>query len=104
MNTERLLAEIRDANLGYLTLAQKLIVHDMGEAVASLGISEQSAEQLVRLSPEQLTKLASGSTLINRFRIDDDTVWALLTSHRLPGISSSAAADNARPALALSFA
>ena len=40
MNDEQLLAEIREANLTYLMLAQTLIRKDKAEAVFRLGLSE----------------------------------------------------------------
>ena len=39
MNDEQLLAEIREANLTYLMLAQTLIRKDKAEAVFRLGLS-----------------------------------------------------------------
>jgi flagellar transcriptional activator FlhD len=35
----------------------------------------------VALSPAQLLKIASGTMLLCRFRMDDETVWNLLTNH-----------------------
>ncbi|QHI97582.1 flagellar transcriptional regulator FlhD [Xylophilus rhododendri] len=84
MNTEQLLAEIRNANLVYLNVAQKLIEMDKAEAMASLGVSAQSADLLSGLDAHQLDKLAGGSTLLCRFPINDDTVFGLLTSSKAP--------------------
>ena len=84
MNHEQMLGEIRDANLNYLTLAQNLIRLDRSEAVAMLGMNENSADMLAGLSPAQVVKLASGNTLLCRFRVDDDMVWSLLTHHDTP--------------------
>jgi len=84
MNTEHMLAEIRDANLGFLMLAQKLIAQDKAEAVDCLGITGASADLLAGLSNAQVMKLASGNTLLQRFRMDDDMVFGLITSHRTP--------------------
>jgi len=84
MNTEQLLAEIREANLTYLMLAQNLIRQDKAAAVFRLGINEESAELLASLSSAQVLKLASGNTLLCRFRVDDDMVWNLLTNHGTP--------------------
>ena len=42
MNNEQLLAEIREANLTYLMLAQTLIRQDKAEAVFRLGLNEES--------------------------------------------------------------
>ncbi len=33
------------------------------------------------LSPGQMMKIASGNTLLCKFRMDDDLVWELLTNH-----------------------
>ena len=81
MNTEQVLAEIREANLSYLMLAQNLIRADREQALYRLGISEESAALIALLSPGQMMKIASGNTLLCRFRMDDDIVWSLLTSH-----------------------
>ena len=81
MNTEQMLAEIQEANLTYLMLAQSLIRQDKAEAVFRLGINEESADLLASLSSAQILKLASGNTLLCRFRVDDDLVWSLLTNH-----------------------
>ncbi|WKB54484.1 flagellar transcriptional regulator FlhD [Eleftheria terrae] len=79
--TEQILANIREANLSYLMLAQNLIRADRDEALFRLGISEETADLLAVLSPSQLMKIASGNTLLCRFRFDDELVWGLLTNH-----------------------
>lgn len=84
MNNEQLLAEIREANLTYLMLAQNLIRQDKAEAQFRLGLTEEAAELLGALSPAQLMKVASGNMLLCRFRVEDDLVWDLLTNHK-PG-------------------
>jgi flagellar transcriptional activator FlhD len=81
MTTDQLLAEIREANLSYLVLAQHLIREDRAEALYRLGISEEVAEILDRLSTAQLLKIASSSMLMCRFRFDDQVVWKLLLTH-----------------------
>ncbi|ACB32426.1 flagellar transcriptional activator [Leptothrix cholodnii SP-6] len=81
MNTEQILAEIREANLSYLMLAQSLIRADREQALFRLGISEESAAILDTLSPSQIMKIASSNTLLCRMRVDDDLVWGLLTNH-----------------------
>jgi flagellar transcriptional activator FlhD len=81
MNADQILTEIREANLSYLMLAQSLIRTDRDQALFRLGISEESAELLRVLTPAQMMKIASGNTLLCRFRMDDDLVWSLLTSH-----------------------
>jgi flagellar transcriptional activator FlhD len=81
MTDEQLTAEIREANLTYLMLAQNLIRKDKIEAQFRLGVSEESADLLAILSPAQLSKIASSNMLLCRFRMDDDMVWGLLTNH-----------------------
>ena len=81
MNTETVLAEIREANLTYLMLAQSLIRSDRAEALFRLGLSEEAADLIATLSPAQVLKLASNNMLLCRFRVDDEMVWQLLTNH-----------------------
>ena len=81
MNADQILTEIREANLSYLMLAQSLIRSDREQALYRLGISEESAAMLTLLTPAQMMKIASGNTLLCRFRMDDDLVWGLLTNH-----------------------
>ena len=81
MNTEQILAEIREANLSYLMLAQSLIRGDRDQALFRLGVSEETANLIGALTPAQMMKIATGNTLLCRFRMDDDLVWGLLTNH-----------------------
>lgn len=81
MNADQILSEIREANLSYLMLAQSLIRADREQALYRLGISEESAEMIALLAPSQMMKIASGNTLLCRFRMDDELVWGLLTNH-----------------------
>jgi len=81
MTPEQILAEIREANLSYLMLAQSLIRSDREQALYRLGISEDTASLIGTLSSAQMMKIAQSNTLLCRFRMDDDLVWGLLTSH-----------------------
>jgi len=81
MNDDQLTNDIRDANLTYLMLAQNVIRRDKADALFRLGISEESADMLVALSPAQILKIATSPMLLCRFRMDDDVVWGLLTNH-----------------------
>ena len=84
MRNEQILAEIREANMTYLMLAQTLIRQDKAEALFRLGMSEEAADMIGALSPAQIMRIASGNMLLCRFRVDDDLVWNLLTNHK-PG-------------------
>jgi flagellar transcriptional activator FlhD len=81
MTADQILAEIREANLSYLMLAQSLIRIDREQALFRLGVSEDTATLINTLTPAQMMKIATGNTLLCRFRMDDDIVWSLLTSH-----------------------
>ena len=84
MDNAQLLTEIREANLTYLNLAQKMIRLDRSQAAEQLGVTPESADLLALLSPAQVLKIATGNMLLCRFRVDDDLVWNLLTDHRPP--------------------
>ncbi len=88
MNADQMLAEIREANLSYLMLAQSLIRADREQALFRLGLSEEAADRIAALSPAQVLKIASSNTLVCRMRIDDDMVWGLLTNHGKAGSDS----------------
>jgi flagellar transcriptional activator FlhD len=90
MTNEQMLSEIREANLTYLMLAQNLIRLDKAEALFRLGMSEESADMIVTLSPAQILKIASGNMLLCRFRMDDEVVWSLLTNHSATKVDNDA--------------
>ena len=89
MNTEQILAEIREANLSYLMLAQSLVRADREQALFRLGVSEETASLIALLTPAQMMKIAAGNTLLCRMRSDDDLVWSLLA-----GAGKAAANDS----------
>ncbi|HKY01507.1 MAG TPA: flagellar transcriptional regulator FlhD [Burkholderiales bacterium] len=81
MNADQLLNEIREANLSYLLLAQRLIREDRAEAMFRLGISEEIANVVAGLSMAQVLKIAASNMLMCSFRFSEAMVWNLLTSH-----------------------
>jgi flagellar transcriptional activator FlhD len=42
------------------------------------------------LSPAQIMKIAAGNMLLCRFRVDDELIWGLLTSHKTNRTGSEA--------------
>ena len=80
MNNEQLMTEIREANLTYLMLAQRMIRDDPAQALYRLGISEEVAELISNISSGQLLKIASGSVLLCHMRAVDEAVWSLLSN------------------------
>ena len=85
MKTEQLREEIRETNLTYLMLAQRMLTEDRAQAMFRLGLSEETAALIEQLSTAQLLKLAASSMLMCRFRFDDEMLWGLLTSHSRDG-------------------
>lgn len=81
VKTERLLEDVREANLTYLMLAQRLIREDRAQALYRLGLSEAVADIIEGLSAGQLLKIAASNALVCAFRYNDEMVWNLLTSH-----------------------
>jgi len=75
------MAEIRDANLSYLMLAQQMIHADLPSAIFRLGISGEVANLLKSLSNSQLLKLASSSMMLARFRFQDSAILSMLTNY-----------------------
>lgn len=80
-----LLADIREVNLSYLLLAQRMLRDDYAASMFRLGFSNEVADILMRLSPAQLVKLASSSSLLCRFRFDDCSLLSALTHDVLGG-------------------
>ena len=81
MNKSDMMADIRDANLSYLMLAQQLVRADRASAIFRLGISAELADLINNLSPPQIVKIASNSMMLARFRFDDPAILSMLTSH-----------------------
>jgi flagellar transcriptional activator FlhD len=81
MTSDQILAEIREANLSYLMLAQSLVRTDREQALFRLGVNEDTATIIGNLTPAQMMKISAGNALLCRFRMDDDMVWNLLTNH-----------------------
>lgn len=86
METSALLEEIRDLNLGYLMLAQRMIRQDKAAAVYRLGISQPLADVLADLTTGQVLKMAATSVMLCRMRLDDRVILGLLTSHGRDGL------------------
>ncbi|HEY1102251.1 MAG TPA: flagellar transcriptional regulator FlhD [Burkholderiaceae bacterium] len=86
---DQILEDIRETNMSYLVLAQRLIREDKVNALFRLGIAEETANIIVGLSPAQLMKVAAVNTLLCRFRMDDSMVWNLLTQQNLGKTSNS---------------
>lgn len=73
--------DIKEVNLAYLMLAQAMIRADREAAIFRLGISDEIADILDRLTPGQVLKMASSDMLICSFRFDDKLLLNLLSNH-----------------------
>jgi flagellar transcriptional activator FlhD len=84
------LNDIREVNLSYLMLAQRLLRDNYAAGMFRLGFDEDVAQIVLRLSPAQLVKLASSSSLICRFRLNDYDLLSSLTQDAVGGILEQA--------------
>jgi flagellar transcriptional activator FlhD len=85
MQSTELLAEIHEANLTYLMLAQQMLREDRVAAIYRLGIGADAADIIAKLSPAQISRMAASNTLICRFRCDDRAVLELLAGYGKAG-------------------
>lgn len=81
MYSTELQDEMREANLSYLMLAQKMIRADRAAAMLHLGLSEDLADLIDKLSAAQVIKLSTTNMLLSRFRFEDEMVVKLITDH-----------------------
>jgi flagellar transcriptional activator FlhD len=84
------LSDIREVNLSYLMLAQRLLRENYAAGMFRLGLDADVAETVMRLSPAQLVKLASSSSLICKFRLNDFDLLSSLTQDVLGGVLQQA--------------
>ncbi|MCX4164741.1 MULTISPECIES: flagellar transcriptional regulator FlhD [Paraburkholderia] len=73
-----MLTEIREVNLSYLLLAQRLLREDKQTGMFRMGISDQLADVLASLSLAQTVKLAASNQVLCRFRFDDHAILSSL--------------------------
>jgi flagellar transcriptional activator FlhD len=92
MTPDQLMNEIRDVNLSFLMLAQAMIRGDKAQALFRLGISEDVADLVAQMSPQQLVRIASRNLMLCTMRFDDELIWGLLADTHTPrtGVESTA--------------
>jgi len=90
MGTNFLQEEIKEANLSYLLLARQMIQDDQDTAVFRLGISKELAGIVADLSPAQLLKMASSSSLLCSFRFDEKLLLNMITDYNKDRMMSQA--------------
>jgi flagellar transcriptional activator FlhD len=79
MNTSDAALSIREFNLSYLLLAQRLVREDKAIGMFRLGLSAEMADIIQQLSLAQVVKLASSEQLLCMFRFSDHGVLSALT-------------------------
>lgn len=81
--------DIRELNLAYLMLAQKMLREDRETAMFRLGIGEEVADLLAGLSSARLVRMATCQMLLPSFRFDDALLAGLLAGEGRDAASSS---------------
>lgn len=69
--------EIKELNLAYLLLAQRMIAENEVEAMFRLGMSREIAAVVAGLSPSQMVKLSQCNAMLCRLRLDATMLEAL---------------------------
>ncbi|SDI22234.1 flagellar transcriptional regulator FlhD [Paraburkholderia phenazinium] len=87
---------IREMNLSYLLLIQRLLIEDKATGMSSIGVSSEVADLLVGLSLKEIARLASVSQILSSFRFHDHTVLSALT-HSQVGSAVTARASTYEP-------
>ncbi|RDU99124.1 flagellar transcriptional regulator FlhD [Trinickia dinghuensis] len=80
MNGCETLESIREINLSYLALAQRLLRTDRTAGIERLGLSAQVADVIADLSGPQLLKLAACDQLVCFFRFNDRSMLSALAA------------------------
>ncbi len=89
--TSEMLSEIKEVNLSYLLLAQRLLREDKAMGMFRMGIGDQLADVLANLSFAQTVKLAASNQLLCRFRFDDHAVLSSLADNKGRAVSLASA-------------
>lgn len=78
MDMQSLQAEIHEANLTYLLLAQQMLLADRVGAMYRLGINAELADIISKMSAASLMRMAQTDMLLARFRLDERAVLGML--------------------------
>ena len=75
-------SEVRELNLAYLLLAQKMIKNDSLAAQVQLGVPESVIEKLESMTFTQAIRIASTPMVMCSMRFDDVKMWDVMTDDR----------------------
>jgi flagellar transcriptional activator FlhD len=90
MNVSQIHAEINEANLSYMLLAQQMIKEDKVSSIFRLGVSEEMADLIAGLSPAQIMKMASSNMMLCRFRFDERLLLNMISDFNKDRMMSKA--------------
>jgi flagellar transcriptional activator FlhD len=79
MNNLDIQEGIREINLSYLMLAQRILREDRAIGMFRLGLSAEVADVIVSLTMAQVVKLASSDQMLCAFRFNDHMLLSALT-------------------------
>jgi flagellar transcriptional activator FlhD len=99
LNRNETLDEIREVNLLFLMLAQRLARLDSQKAMRLLRVSADCIDAIAALPPGQIMKLAATNMLFCRFALDDCALLASL-GQRVRCSAGPQAIETPPPALA----
>ncbi len=85
-----LLNDIREVNLSYLMLAQRLLRENLAAGMFRLGFNADVADIVLNLSPAQIVKLAGSNSVLCAFRLNDAQLLASLSHEVLGGVLQQA--------------
>jgi flagellar transcriptional activator FlhD len=99
--TSDMLNEIKEINLSYLLLAQRMLLEDRQANMFRMGISEALADVIANLTPAQAARLATSNQLLCRFGFEEIALLSTLADKIKPmPASADAAMANGRVAQA----
>lgn len=75
-------SEVRELNLAYLLLAQKMIRNNPLMAQVQLGLPESAMDKLQNMSFTQAVRVASTPMVMCAMRFDDEKLWNVMTDNR----------------------
>lgn len=90
MTTSQIQSEIKDTNLSYMLLAQQMIKDDRVAAIFRLGVSEEMADLIAGLTPQQILKMSSSSMMLFRFRFDERLLLNMISDFNKDRLMSQA--------------
>ncbi|MEI7841991.1 MAG: flagellar transcriptional regulator FlhD [Gallionellaceae bacterium] len=91
MNANQIHQEIKETNLTFMSLAQRLIHSDKAGAMDSFGVNEELADLVAGLSQAQLVKMSASNMLLCCFQFDERAMLSMLTDYKKSNFLSTVA-------------